>query len=228
MPRILAFDASTAACSVALICDGNLDEKFEVAPRRHAALILPMVDALLQKYSMLLSDLDAIAVGQGPGSFMGLRTAVGIAQGLAFASGLKVMPISSLQALAQAAYEKTQHEKVIAGWDARMSAIYWGAYRLRDGLMQPITNDVESTPAKVCLPEGDGWFAAGNAWSTYVDDLLVDVRQGFIGQDTEIYPSAGAMAQIAVQRFENGAAVDPIEAQPVYLRDNVAKVPAQK
>jgi tRNA threonylcarbamoyladenosine biosynthesis protein TsaB len=228
MPRILAFDASTAACSVALMRDGTLDEKFEVAPRRHAALILPMVDALLQKYSMQLSELDAIAFGQGPGSFMGLRTAVGIAQGLAFAAGLKVIPVSSLQALAQAAYEKTHHEKVIAGWDARMSAIYWGAYRLHDAIMQPVMDDVLNAPEEICLPEGDSWFAAGNAWSIYADGLSVDVRQGFIGQDPEIYPSAGAMARIAVQRFEKGATVDPVDAQPVYLRDNVAKVPTRR
>ncbi len=142
MAKILAVDTSTEACSAALLLGEKIDERFEIAPRRHTSLILPMVEDLLNEQSMRLTDLDAIAFGQGPGSFMGLRIAVGVAQGLAFGANLPVVPVSSLQALAQAAYWKTSCKTILAGWDARMQAIYWGAYVLREKQMRPVIFDI--------------------------------------------------------------------------------------
>ena len=107
--KILALDTATEACSAALLCGDNVYERHEIAPWRHAELILPMVDAVLALAGVGLNELDAIAFGRGPGAFTGVRIAAGVTQGLALGAGLPVIPISSLAALAQPALDKAAH-----------------------------------------------------------------------------------------------------------------------
>ncbi|MEO8743427.1 MAG: tRNA (adenosine(37)-N6)-threonylcarbamoyltransferase complex dimerization subunit type 1 TsaB, partial [Lysobacteraceae bacterium] len=83
--KLLAIETATEACSVALSIDGEVRERFEIAPRRHGELVLPWADALLTEAGIVKSQLDAIAVGRGPGAFTGVRLAVAIAQGIALA-----------------------------------------------------------------------------------------------------------------------------------------------
>ena len=175
MAKILAFDTATAACSVALSVKGEIYEQFEIAPRKHGQLILGMVQHLLSAAGMSLTDLDAIAYGCGPGSFMGIRLATGIAQGLAFGADKPLIPVSSLQTLAQSAYLGTQAPQIAAAWDARMQAIYWGVYRCDEaGLMQSVQSDTLSQPGQLMLPTGS-WLAAGNAWKVYADKLIPEI-----------------------------------------------------
>ena len=116
--NLLALDASTEYCSVALLRDDVLTFREEHAIQRHSELILPMVEDLLVTARLALSQLDGVAFGAGPGSFTGLRIACGVAQGLAFGAGLPVVAIGTLAALAQEAAAT----KVIACLDARMGA----------------------------------------------------------------------------------------------------------
>lgn len=227
MIKILALDTSTNACSVALCLDEAIHGEFEIAPRQHASLVMPMVKKLLDAQSMHLEDLDAIAFGQGPGSFMGIRIAAGIAQGLAFGAQLPVIPISSLQALAQAAYLETACERILAGWDARMQAIYWGGYTLQGKYMQSIIPDVLSAPAEITLPDQEAWLAAGNAWQEYAADLPRALTKSFLAERPDIYPSARAVAYLAIEKLEQGETFQPSQAQPVYLRNDVATKPRQ-
>ena len=104
--KLLALDTATEACSAAVWVDGAVLERYELAPRRHAALILPMIEAVLAEAGLSPPQLDAIAFGRGPGAFTGVRIAVGIVQGIAFAADLPVIPISTLAALALGAEQE--------------------------------------------------------------------------------------------------------------------------
>ena len=106
--NFLAIDASTEACSVALTYNNQTISEFELAPQSHSLLLLPMIDRLLKKADIKLAQLDGLIFGQGPGSFTGVRIGVGVAQGLAFAADLKVVGVSTLQVMAQKAYNLHQ------------------------------------------------------------------------------------------------------------------------
>src|SRR6476659_5161 len=141
--KLLAFETATEACSVALWIDGDIHERFELAPRRHAELALPWAQALLSECGVARSQLDAIAVGRGPGAFTGVRLAVALAQGIALALDRPVVPVSTLAALAMQA----QGERILAAIDARMGEIYVAAFR-RDGhSVIPASDEVVIAPA---------------------------------------------------------------------------------
>ncbi|MGB5065729.1 MAG: tRNA (adenosine(37)-N6)-threonylcarbamoyltransferase complex dimerization subunit type 1 TsaB, partial [Candidatus Competibacter sp.] len=126
--KLLALDTATDACSAAVWVDGVVHERYELAPRRHAALILPMIEAVLAEAGLRPAQLDAVAFGRGPGAFTGVRIAVGIAQGIAFAADLPVVPVSTLAALALGVGRETGHARLAVALDARMSEVYWGTY----------------------------------------------------------------------------------------------------
>lgn len=216
--RILSFDTSTDACSVALCCGERVFARFEVAPRLHAQKILLMVQSVLTEANLTLSQLNAIAYGAGPGSFMGVRLATGIAQGLSFGSGVPLIPISTLQTIAQAAYEKNGAKKVVAGWDARMQEIYWGFYSADEkSVMQVVKADALCTPESVDIASmlALGSDFAGNAWDLLDPDLFGERKIH------SIYPDAKAMLTIAQSKYLNREIVSPENAHPCYLRHHV-------
>ena len=142
---LLALETATEACSAALAVDGDIRERFEVAPRGHSELILPMVDELMAEADISIEQVDAIAFGRGPGAFTGLRIAVGVTQGIAFGADLPVVPVSTLAALAQG----SESNSVLAAIDARMDEVYWGAYqRSSAGLMTLCGEEAVIPPGK--------------------------------------------------------------------------------
>lgn len=221
MPKILALDTSTDACSVALYLDGEVQEDFRIIPRQHTKQLLPMVSDMLDQAGLKVRDLDAIAFGRGPGSFAGIRIATGVAQGLAFAAELPVIPVSTLAAIALVAADKYQVERVVSTLDARMNELYSAAYSIENGLPVLLDRETVSAPQDVVLPEGGGWFAAGKGW-VYLDDMTDDVRHSVSEPVQDIYPSASAMARIAAHELAAGNSVAADDALPVYLRDEVA------
>ncbi len=220
--KLLAIDTATEACSAALLIDSDITQKFEVAPRKHAELILTMIDQLLIDAGIKLEQLDGIAFGCGPGAFTGIRIAAGIAQGLAFATGLPVVPVSNLAALAQSL--NTKEEYIFSAIDARMQEIYWCIFSSDlDGKITPVTDEVVSLPSSVIIPkiELSTMAAVGTGWKTYGSILteVIGVPISFI--DTEALPEAKHILQLARLDFESGNYIDSESIKPVYLRNNV-------
>ena len=222
--KLLAVDTSTDACSCALWLDGACQELFELAPRRHGELLLGMAERLLADAELSRSHLDALAFGRGPGSFTGVRIATGMVQGLAYALELPVAPISSLQALAQGVSRELGQDAVLAGFDARMHEVYWGAYRLgAEGIVQALLAESVCLPGNVPVPNDGEWFGAGSAWRSYGEQLRAVVGARLVGMDPEHYPHARDVAELGAAAAARGETVAAAQALPVYLRDAVTR-----
>jgi tRNA threonylcarbamoyladenosine biosynthesis protein TsaB len=221
--KLLALDTSTDACSCALYINGEIQERFTIVPRQHSALILPMIDELLAIAALKVQQLDALAFGCGPGSFMGLRIASGIAQGIAFAAQLPVIPVSSLATLAQAAFLEQGVEKILACLDARMNEVYYGLYRLdkEKGIVYVEGDECVGAPQQISLPADGGWYGVGSGWISYAEQLLTHCGQVIHAYQGEKYPQARAMLPLALHAWQEGKTVTAAEALPVYLRNKV-------
>jgi tRNA threonylcarbamoyladenosine biosynthesis protein TsaB len=224
--NLLALDTSTEACSAALLIDGEIKQYYKVAPRKHTHLILGMIENLLQDAGLKSSDIDVMAFGRGPGSFMGVRVAAGVVQGIAFAHSIPVVPVSTLAAIASVAMQQTGQTQVLAAIDARMSEVYWGTYtQAADGQIVLQGEEIVVAPAKAPIPDEGEWVVAGTGWGSYGDVLKLALADRCITSLDECFPSAEAIAKLAIDAYEKGGTVSAAEAIPVYLRDNVASKP---
>ena len=220
--NILAIDTSTDACSAALSLAGEVRERFELAPRAHTQLILPMVESLLAEAGLALTQLDAIAFGCGPGSFTGVRIAAGVTQGIAFGADLPVVPVSTLAALAQGACDEIGATHVLAALDARMHEVYWGAYqRGDDGVVQLQGEEGVYAPDRVPVPESDQWQGVGSGWASYGAALHTRLAGLVTATHAQHHPRARDVARLGVHGLQHGLAVDAEQALPVYLRNEV-------
>lgn len=218
--KILAIDTSTELCSVALLVDDRVELRSELTERGHADLVLPMVDELLAVSGIVLSGLDGIAYGRGPGAFTGLRIAAGVTQGLAFGAGKPVVPVSSLAAVAEQV-EVLPGERVLVCNDARMGEIYWGVYERSPSGLVAVGAEAVSPPERVPLDSG-ARHVAGNALARHPALAERLLGAGFKFRK-ETWPRADAVARLAVQTLTDGGGLPPHEALPVYVRDDVAR-----
>ncbi len=220
--KLLAIETSSDACSAALLIENTLEERFEIAPQQHTALILPMVDSLLKQAGLRLNELDALAFGRGPGSFTGVRIAASVVQGLAFGAELPVVPISSLAALAQGVYLAHGATRILTATDARMNEVYWAAWRLDENALMTLQGDeAVCAPQDAPLPDQAVWFGAGSGWQPYGALLAGRLGERLSGYQADSYPHARDVAHLARSAFACGAAVNPEHALPVYLRNEV-------
>ena len=216
--KLLALETATEACSAAVWVDGTVLERYEIAPRRHAALILPMVEAVLAEAELTMHQLDAIAVGRGPGAFTGVRIAIGVAQGLAFAGDLPVVPISTLAALALGAAREMGQTRIATALDARMGEVYWGTWAVSDDRVALLGEERVCAPVLVTAPP-DEWFGVGSGWSAYAAAL--SQRLTVSGWLDERYPHASDIARLAADPARRDSWMTAEQALPVYLRDRV-------
>ena len=219
--NLLALDTSTESCSAALLCGESLLERSELAPRRHAELILPMIDSLLAEAGLSRRALDGIAVGRGPGAFTGVRLAISVAQGLALGLDIPVVPVSSLAALAQdVPFDATN---ILAVIDARMGEIYAGTFRRgAHGLVEALGDESVGLAEKLILPQSTQWSIIGSGWDAYREALATRLPAAPHWADGTRYPQARVIARLAQPQFAAGRGVSPEYALPVYLRDKVA------
>jgi tRNA threonylcarbamoyladenosine biosynthesis protein TsaB len=222
--KLLALDTSTEACSVALFIDGEMRQRFEITPKAHTKLLLPMVESLLAEAELKLSQLDALAFGCGPGSFTGLRIATGVVQGFAFGADLPVVPVSTLAALAQ----NFSAELSFVAMDARIGEIFWGVYQKNaDGFVELVGKEAVLPVEKIEFPQ-QAAIGIGSGWRVYHDELLARTN-GLVSQiESDVLPQSSTIAELGVYGFQRGLAVAAEFAQPVYLRDKVAQTELER
>ena len=224
---LLALETSTEACSVAMWIDGEVRERFAVAPRRHAELALPWAERLLADAGIARSRVDGVALGRGPGAFTGVRLGVALAQGIALALEVPVVAVSTLQVLA-AQVAPAGAGRVLAAIDARMGEVYLGAFAAgRDGL-QPLQAEAVGKPEAIAVPDGDGWAAVGTGFAAVDGALALRLGARAATLDAAALPHAADLVRIAAPLFARGEAVPPERVEPAYLRDNVALTLAEQ
>ncbi|WP_250451250.1 tRNA (adenosine(37)-N6)-threonylcarbamoyltransferase complex dimerization subunit type 1 TsaB [Caballeronia sp. ATUFL_M2_KS44] len=248
---LLALDTSTEFCSVALLLDDPAAQPpLHSAPHfqtgdtrvwfRHEATgavsstrLLPAVRELLDEAGLALADCNAIAFGAGPGSFTGLRTATGVAQGLAFGLNVPVVPVSTLLACAEAARltDSSLPPRVLAALDARMDEVYWADYEYRSDAADADADwrvvHPASLDAPAALPLPDAPFAlVGNAAAAFGDQLPALAAAARV--DSEALPHALPVALLGLRALRGGRAVAPELAAPDYVRNKVAQTTAER
>lgn len=222
--KILAVETATAACSAALYIDGAIRERYRLAPREHALLILPMVDALLDEADVPVGALDAVAFGRGPGSFTGVRVAASVTQGIAYAADLPVVAVSTLATLALGAMRESGEPHVMAALDARMAEVYWGLYEQgEDALPLGLGEECVCAPRLAAMPKDGAWVAAGSGWGSYRRELMERAGPHITQFLVDLEPRAVDLVQLAVRAFRQGEILRPDQAVPVYLRDTVVQ-----
>jgi tRNA threonylcarbamoyladenosine biosynthesis protein TsaB len=246
MSIILAIESSTDIASVALIVAGSPDTGADRILHRqvagvqsHSQTVLPMVQALLAEAGVALASCSAIAFGAGPGSFTGVRTACGIAQGLAYGSDLPVVGVDTLEAAAQACRDATGAADVLVVLDARMGEVYWAQYRWQDagagtdpksdsaaagGAWRVVSAPRLDAPALVAA--SGAVLACGSGLSAH--PAVFEAAPFAATARADIMPHAVAVATLAAKLFAAGKAVAARDAQPVYLRNDVAQTTAER
>lgn len=217
--NLLAIETSTDAGSIALWRDGEVLLRACPAGVSHSATLLPLISATMAETGLGFADLHGIAFGAGPGSFTGLRVACGVAQGLAFAHDLPLIPVGTLDAMALA----SGGERVIVALDARMGEVYFAYFEA--GV--PLGPVGVYAPGVAPLPETGNWLACGNGLAAY--PALHERLAPFVSAwQPELMPGAEAVARLAAPRLARGERVDPADAVPLYVRDKVAQTVAER
>lgn len=217
--NVLAIETSTAHCAVSIVGDGLCVSLQAHAPQQHAQLILPMVKQLLAESGLSADDIDALAFGEGPGAFTGLRIAAGVVQGLALGWNKPVIAVSSLQAMAYQAFEHTGQLEWLACLDARMGEVYtqFCEFDASGQLLNcstaelvkadNITDNISARPG--CNGVGDitlGYPQQVALFASWLDTV----------------PNAQAVAQLARQRPDKAFSLEQQIPQPLYLRPSVS------
>lgn len=228
--KLLAVETATEACSAALYLDGEVLERYQVSPRDHAQLILPMIDGLMSETGLQLSALDALAFGRGPGSFTGVRIATGVIHGIALGGDLPVVPVSTLAAVAQEFFDRNidGFDTAFTAMDARMGEIYFAVYRRNASGFAELLGEEKVTPAEAIVFPDLAGAGIGTGWGVYREVLAQRLAGRISMIETGNLPRAGAIARLGARGFGLGLAVDVEDAQPVYLRNKVAKKEAER
>jgi tRNA threonylcarbamoyladenosine biosynthesis protein TsaB len=243
LKRILAIDTSSAWCSVALSTETSAEglvDRHELLGPSASQHLLPWITELLKQEGMALRDLDAIAVGVGPGAFTGVRLSIAVVQGLAYASNLPLAPVASLDAIAASAInhplmqgtDASKHEFTVA-IDARMGEVYWANYSLRKA--EPASSKT------IVLPERRGEIQLSKP-----EDIQIDTSQCVFGSAVTQYPayfeqcmptsqmdgalgvSARGVLRCAQSMVANQQLVPVDQLEPLYVRNKVALTSAER
>ena len=217
--KLLALETANQQCSVCMVDDTQeLFFDLDARPRAQTQTILPMIEQGLLKLNWQPSELTAIAFSRGPGSFSGVRINAAVTQALAWSNDLPVIPVSTLQALAQAAQRLHGLTEVTAVIDARMNEVYIASFKLdAQGIMQAV--DQEQLLSYEKALEVSSFTLVGSG--SHLVDATATAYQ-------TVDPTAQDIATIARQAALQEHWVSAELALPVYLRDDAwKKIPDQ-
>lgn len=220
--KLLAFDTSTETLSIALDAGAGAPvlERTAAGGPQASALLIPAIQELLAQAGLALADLDAIAFGRGPGSFTGLRTATAVAQGLGFGSGVPVLALDTLLAVAEEAHALSGATRIVALLDARMDEVYSAVYERVEARWLVRQAPVLGRPEDLAVPAG--WSLAGNALDLYAERLPP------VAARIAALPTARALLRLAPAALASGGGHDPAQALPLYIRDKVAQTTEER
>jgi tRNA threonylcarbamoyladenosine biosynthesis protein TsaB len=226
--KVLAIETATNACSLGVCLDGVKTTEFAELKRSHSREILPRISDLLTRVGVQAAELDLIVYGKGPGSFTGLRIAVGVVQGLAYGLGIPVVGISTLACCAQGRHRREGDQLIVVAETARADEVFFGAYGVADGLVYPMMADAiyvaDESPVLV-----DGlWVGIGSAWGALQSPLETALHQTMTSLESEVFPLAEDLLDLGIAAFDGGLAHDAMLAIPEYLREQVAQKPEKK
>ena len=222
--KLLALDTSTHACTVGAMAGTQTAIRHEERPREHTRILVPMIRETLAEVGLDAGDLEAVVLGNGPGSFIGMRIAASVAQGLAWGNGIGVVPVSSLAAVAAAA--GGSGDVVAVAQDAHMNEVYLGLYRIDDGgtPAELASERLQPLAAIAELAGHSAVIAAGAGWQRY--PALFDANRGhFAAEPAVLYPHARELLTLGARALAAADAIDPAELEPAYLRAKVAATP---
>jgi tRNA threonylcarbamoyladenosine biosynthesis protein TsaB len=225
--KLLALDTSSLACSVALQVGDAIVDRHEEQAREHTRLLIPMIGEVLRQGSTELTELDAVVLGNGPGSFIGMRIAASVAQGLAYGAGIPIVPVSSMLAVAAEVMAVEGATHVAVCQDAHMNEVYLGLYSRNDDSV-PETVGAERLHGQDVIDElqsNSGAFtSAGFGWQRY--PALLEANNDYLVAVSSVWqPSARFLLPSGRALLESGAAVEPQDLIPAYLRQTVAQRP---
>ena len=236
---ILAIDTSTQWCSVALVNPqgGSGEPQSPLLLMRHENLgpessqyALDWIEALLTEANLNFRDLEAVAVGIGPGAFTGIRIGVGIGQGMSFAADLPCVPIVCLDAIALEginSLKASPGDTLLVTADARMNEVYWASYAVQsNGLPARVGDIYLSSPEKIELPNS-AFYLIGNASTIYPNEMSVLTKHAK-AIDTHAVPHARSIAALGLDALANGLQVSAEDLQPLYVRDKVAQTISER
>ena len=200
MTNILAIETSSPICSVSLKTD-NKESSVQISDgqNNHGAVIFDFIEEVLKEVQISKKELDFIAFSSGPGSFTGLRIGCSVAQGLGYGLNIPILPISSLQILAQQTFDQKNLKNISVILDAHMEELYIGQYKNANDLAEPINKDLSLKKSELVefLSINDldsNFIGAGCSFlpDKYKDDI-----------NTEIVPLANTLFKIAEKMIVN-------------------------
>ena len=223
----LAMDTVFDQCSIAILDSSGqvLSSHTEKGKRQQTQQILPMIDAALSEAQLQLADIQALIFNRGPGAFSGIRINTAVVQALSVAHDLPCVGVSSLQAIAQSAYEQHGLTRLYSALDARMQQVYFGQYELISDnqagrhIMQPVVADDSDSTEQLLDYDSQTAFnlpIAGNG-----APLLALQDQQMCHDD--IWPDAVVIGQLGIAQFANVGGTEAAQALPKYLRNQAWK-----
>jgi tRNA threonylcarbamoyladenosine biosynthesis protein TsaB len=224
--KLLAIDTSTRSTVLGLLVDGELTDRTSEPAKTHSREILPSIESLVAAGNVSLGDLDAIVFGQGPGSFTGLRIAVGIVQGLGYGLSIPVVPVSTMACLAQSLAEEGEGKCIAVALSARLEEVYFGSYVIKNGIATSLGAELVADAGLLPVQDAGDWYGLGDGW-VLKDKLSASLAINPTEIDMNVVPRVSDLLTLGCNYLEQGKTVSAMEATPVYLREEVASKPGQ-